>query len=180
MTVSVEPDIFREAMRRTASGVAVITTQGSAGRAGITVSTFQSFSIAPPSVMVCINTGSRNLVTIETNAVFAANVLAAGQSEMARIFSGPSAQERETCFDGAGWQSLTTGSPALRDALCVFDCRVADIFTFASHRIVIGAVEAIAIGGADPLIYSGRAYRRLEAMQAREQLPAKGEFTVPV
>lgn len=179
MTAPVEPDIFREAMRRTAAGVAVITTQGAAGRAGITVSTFQSFSMEPPSVMVCINTGSRNLVKIETNAVFAANVLAVDQRDIASIFAGPSAEQRENCFDSAAWQSLATGSPALHDALCVFDCRVADVFSFASHRIVIGAVEAIAIGGADPLIYSGRAYRRLEGTGGQEQLLAKGEFAIP-
>lgn len=77
MNASIKPDDFREAMRLTASGVAVITTHGEAGMAGVTVSTFQSFSIDPPSVLACIHCESRNLQTILKNGNFAANVLAA-------------------------------------------------------------------------------------------------------
>lgn len=180
MNASVEQDNFRLAMRLTASGVAVVTTDGAAGRSGITVSTFQSFSADPPSVMVCINAESRNLSTIRENGVFVANVLAVDQQEVARIFSAPSLEEREAFFNGGGWQPLVTGAPALKGALCSFDCRIADIFSFGSHRLVVGAVEAIEMHGSEPLIYSGRAYRRLDSHGGVEQMLAKGELSIPL
>jgi flavin reductase len=181
MTARIEPESFRDAMRRTASGVSVITTDGRHGRAGITVSTFQSFSMDPPSVMVCIHNESRNLVNIQNNGVFAANVLAAGQQHVARIFAGRSLEDREAFFEGGAWRALVTGAPVLRGALCSFDCRVADIFAFASHRIVIGAVQAIEASETEPLIYSGRAYRRLEVFTSGEDaLSAKGELSIPL
>lgn len=80
MKARTRPDDFREAMRLTALGVAVLTTDGEAGRAGVTVSTFQSFSMEPPSVLACIHCESRNLEAILKNGIFAANVLAAAPS----------------------------------------------------------------------------------------------------
>ena len=60
-------DRFRETMRRTASGVAVLTTDGEAGRAGITVSTLCSLSMEPPSVIACVHRDNRALETIIKN-----------------------------------------------------------------------------------------------------------------
>ena len=67
---------FRESMRRTASGVAILTTDGSAGRAGLTVSTFCSLSMEPPSVIACVHQDNRALQILLANGVFAASVLA--------------------------------------------------------------------------------------------------------
>lgn len=180
MNAPIRADDFREAMRLTASGVAVITTAGAAGRAGVTVSTFQSFSMEPPSVLACIHCESRNLETILKNGNFAANVLAADQEDMARIFAGGAPEQRAQAFDGDRWQILTTGAPVLRGALCSFDCRLADVFAFASHRIVIGAVQAVAIAGNEPLLYSDRAYRRLKTPDRPDLQPVKGELITPI
>ena len=57
-------DRFRESMRRTASGVAILTTDGARGRAGVTVSTLCSLSMEPPSVIACVHRDNRALDTI--------------------------------------------------------------------------------------------------------------------
>src|SRR5262245_44411035 len=89
---------FRQAMRLTASGVAVITTDGPGGRTGITVSTFQSLSTEPPTVMACIRLDSRHLAAIEANRCFVANILAADQQGHARIFAAGTPEERNDSF----------------------------------------------------------------------------------
>jgi flavin reductase (DIM6/NTAB) family NADH-FMN oxidoreductase RutF len=172
-------DDFRDAMRLTASGVAALTTDGVAGRAGVTVSTFQSFSMEPPSVLACIHCESRNLEAILKNGIFAANVLAADQEDMARIFAGGTPERRTQALATDRWHVLATGAPVLRGALCSFDCRLADVFAFASHRIIIGAVEAIEIAGSEPLLYSDRAYRQLKTPDRLDFRLVKGELITP-
>ena len=163
MSVTVAPELFREAMQRTASGVTVVTTDGIAGRAGMTVSTLCSLSLAPPSVLICVHRDSPALNVLAGNGVFAANVLTAGQSRVADVFAGLVAEMREDRFAAGTWRRLETGAPALEGALCSLDCQVATIFDFGSHRIVAGQVVAVATEVGEPLVYSGRAYRSLKA-----------------
>lgn len=154
---------FRDAMRCTASGVAVLTTDGPAGRAGVTVSTLCSLSLEPPSVIACIHQASGTLPAILANGAFAANVLAEDQQHVAEVFAGRVANVRDDRFAAGSWGSLATGSPVLEGALATFDCRVAKTFDFGSHRILIGEVVDVALQQATPLIYSDRAFRRLTA-----------------
>lgn len=77
---------FRLVMRRTASAVGVLATDGPAGRVGITVSSLSSLSFEPASVICCVHRQSRALAILLENGVFTANFLSAGQS-IWRMFS---------------------------------------------------------------------------------------------
>lgn len=163
MTNLVDPNEFREAMRLTASGVTVVTTDGEKGRAGLTVSSLCSLSMEPPSVLICVHRENRALTTLLENGQFVANVLAAGQSRVSDSFAGIIPELREDRFSVATWSPVKSGVPALDGALCNFDCRVAQVFDFGSHRIVAGEVIGVRVGASDPLVYSDRAYRSLNA-----------------
>src|SRR5262245_36115085 len=153
---------FRAAMRGTASGVAVLATDGSAGRAGVTVSTLCSLSLEPPSVIACVHRDSRALGRIMSNKLFAANVLAEDQREIAEIFAEPNLGF-EIRFALGAWQTLSTGAPVLEGAIASFDCRLASTFDFGSHRILIGEVVELAARQTTPLVYSGRMFQRIRA-----------------
>ncbi|SEE80853.1 flavin reductase [Rhizobiales bacterium GAS191] len=163
MHAHVDPVRFREAMRLTASGVTVVTSDGPSGPAGLTASTFQSLSMDLPSVMVCIHVESRNLSAILKNRVFVANVLAVDQEKIASRFAQSLQGRPDDRFAHEQWRAIVTGAPALYGALCNFDCTVTNVFTHASHKIVVGEVLAVEVSGAEPLIYSNRAYRALKA-----------------
>ena len=156
-------DRFRETMRRTASGVAILTTDGVAGRAGVTVSTFCSLSMEPLSVMACVHRDSRPLDTILANGVFAANVLADDQETVAKAFAGMIPEMRADRFASGRWQSIATGAPALLDALASFDCKIASTFDYGTHRIVIGEVIEVMSGLGNPLLFADCNFRRLLA-----------------
>ncbi|EWY37824.1 flavin reductase [Skermanella stibiiresistens SB22] len=160
----VDPALFREAMRLTASGVAVVTTDGAQGRAGLTVSTLCSLSMEPPSVVLCVHNRSKALETLLANGVFCANVLRQDQTRVADSFAGAIPELRDDRFAAGSWSLLETGAPVLDGALCGFDCRVAKVFDFGSHRIIAGEVLALATAPSEPLVFSNRAYRRLDAM----------------
>lgn len=153
-------DRFRDAMRRTAAGVAVVTTHGPAGRGGITVSSFCSLSLEPPSVLVCIRKDSSTLKRIVENGLFAANVLAQDQSELASAFASP-ATPHERRFALGQWVDTGPAGPVLAGAVAHFDCRLAHVHDYGSHTIVIGKVIEAASHDARPLIYAEQAFHRL-------------------
>jgi flavin reductase (DIM6/NTAB) family NADH-FMN oxidoreductase RutF len=148
------------AMRRTAAGVAIITTRGSAGRGGITVSSFCSLSLEPPSVLVSIKRDSSTLQLILENRVFAANVLAQDQAALAEIFASP-AHSHEQRFAEGSWRDEGAGGPTLEGAVAHIDCKVSATFDYGSHTIVIGDVIDAISHQARPLVYAERGFHRL-------------------
>jgi flavin reductase (DIM6/NTAB) family NADH-FMN oxidoreductase RutF len=168
MTALVDPGLFKEAMRQTASGVAVIATDGPAGRAGATVSSLCSLSMDPPSVLVCIHAESRALPPLLENSRFTANILSHGQERVADVFAGLVPELRERRFSEGAWGDLPSGLPGLEGALCCFECRVASVFRFGSHQIVAGEVFGLKQGATSPLIFSDRRYHRLAGLDPQD------------
>jgi flavin reductase (DIM6/NTAB) family NADH-FMN oxidoreductase RutF len=156
-------DRFRDSMRRTASGVAILTTDGVQGRAGVTVSTLCSLSMEPPSVIACVHRDNRALDTILGNGIFVANVLADDQEHVAKAFAGMIPELRDNRFGNAEWTSIASNAPALQGALANFDCKVASTFDFGTHRIVVGEVLEVVSQESDPLLFIDRNFRRLVA-----------------
>lgn len=154
---------FRTVMRRTASAVGLLATDGPAGRVGVTVSSLSSLSFEPASVICCVHRQSKALEILLANGIFTANFLSAGQSIVADVFAGLVPEYRERRFDVGSWAPIVTGAPALDDSLCSFDCNVATTFEFGTHTIIVGAVLALQTGADHPLIFSNRAYHRLAA-----------------
>ena len=99
---------FIAAMGMAATAVSVVTTDGPAGRFGLTVSAFSSVSADPPMVLACVNRKSPAVAAIDSNGLFAVNVLAADNRGVAETFAGrPQAASPST-------SSATTGRRAPR------------------------------------------------------------------
>ena len=154
---------YRMVMRRTASAVGVLATDGPAGRVGMTVSSLSSLSFEPASVICCIHRQSKALEILLANGVFTANFLSAGQAIVADVFAGLVPEYRDRRFEAGTWTPIVTGAPALMDSLCSFDCNVAKTFEFGTHTIIAGEVLALQTGLGHPLIFFNRTYHKLEA-----------------
>jgi flavin reductase (DIM6/NTAB) family NADH-FMN oxidoreductase RutF len=150
-------------MRRMASGVSVVTTDGPAGRFGVTVSSMCSLSLEPPSVLACVHHMSPALQAIIDNGAFCANVLRVEQALVSDSFAGRLLELKDDKFACAEWEKLATGSPVLRDALIAFDCRLSREVEFGSHRILMGTVVDLVAREGNPLIYADRGYRSIAA-----------------
>ena len=90
---------FKAVMGRFATGVTVVTTALGSQRAGITVNAFCSVSLDPPLVLVCIERTAHIHDLLIEAGVFAVNLLAEGQDEVARCFA-VSSDRRNTEFCG--------------------------------------------------------------------------------
>jgi flavin reductase (DIM6/NTAB) family NADH-FMN oxidoreductase RutF len=157
---SVDRHSFVDAMSRAGNGVNVVTTDGLAGRDGVTVSSACSVTAEPPSLLACIHHESSAAEAIEHNGVFCLNVLAESQREVSEAFAGRIAGLDDR-FSTGRWRALVTGSPVLAEAAAAFDCRVDHMLTEGTHRIFIARVVAAVCGESAPLLYSRRAYARI-------------------
>jgi flavin reductase (DIM6/NTAB) family NADH-FMN oxidoreductase RutF len=152
---------FLEAMSHTAATVNIVTTDGPAGRAGVTVSAMASVSadMPAPSLLVCIHQMGSACSAILKNGVFCVNVLRDDQSHISDVFAGRIAPADGDKFSRAEWATLETGAPRVIDPLVAFDCRLTHSELVGTHYVMFGAVADIFIADrGHPLIYASRAY----------------------
>lgn len=158
--ITVDTGRFKESMRHLAGAVSVITVGRGGDRTGFTATSVSSLSIEPPSILVSLNRNSSSWETLHRHGSFAVNVLTQDQQHIADRFAGRDGIKGSARYDGARWQELVTGTPALTDALTVLDCELEEAIDRHSHAILIGRVRAIAVRpGAAPLLYWHGAYR---------------------
>ncbi len=152
---------FLLGMSHAACTVNVVTTDGAAGRHGVTVSAMVSVSAdtPQPTLLVCIHHKSAIAAALLENGVFCVNVLRDDQAHISDNFAGRSGARGAARFDCAQWTTQVTGAPRVLDALVAFDCRVTASERVGSHFVVFGSVQDIFVTGAGaPLIYANRAY----------------------
>jgi flavin reductase (DIM6/NTAB) family NADH-FMN oxidoreductase RutF len=157
--MTIDPDTFRSALGRFASGVTIVTAIDRDGRdVGLTVSAFASLSLVPPLVLVCVDHAASLHPVLVDARHFAVNVLAADQEPLARRFSTLDGDR----FDGVGYARGQTGVAVIDDVLTVLECRKIHAVEGGDHTIFIGEVEAAHARSGSPLLYYRGGYAQLE------------------
>src|SRR4029077_20731252 len=87
----VDANLFKQVMRRYATGVMVLTVREGEGMHAVTVNSVTSVSLEPPLVLVCIEKNARSHELVRATGAFALNILSAEQMEAGKKF----AYERE-------------------------------------------------------------------------------------
>lgn len=152
---------FLAGMSHAAQTVNVVTTEGPAGRAGVTVSAMSAVSAdtPKPTLLVCVHRDSASAAAILENGVFCVNVLKDDQSWISDTFAGRFREEIADKFDCAEWAAMPSGAPRVLDPLVAFDCRVISSDLVGTHHVFFGEVGEIFIAGqGSALIYARRAY----------------------
>jgi flavin reductase (DIM6/NTAB) family NADH-FMN oxidoreductase RutF len=163
---------FLLGMSHAACTVNVVTTDGVAGRHGVTVSAMVSVSAdtPQPTLLVCIHHQSSIAAALLKNGVFCVNVLRDDQAHISDSFAGRSGVRGAARFDCAEWTTQSTGAPRVVNSLVAFDCRVTASEQVGSHLVVFGSVQDIFVaGGGVPLIYANRAYGVPRRFRQRRQ-----------
>lgn len=167
MTSSISEDL-RATLRLWASGVSVVTTDTGTQRSGMTVSAFNSLSLDPPQILVCLYKAASVATLLPDSMVFAVNILDASHSGLSDRFAGRIPMDDR--FEGLEVTTAVTGSPILKAALGWLDCKVVTMHDGGTHWIVVGevlATEQRAENG-QPLIYFNRGYWDLHGPQTAE------------
>lgn len=168
-------DGFRQAMRRLAGTVTIITVNAGDEQHGTMATAVTSVSMDPPSMLVCMNKTSRLHKYLLSQDHFCVNLLHAENLHSSRQFASPvSASER---FASGDWQWAEGEDPFLADAQSSIFCAKDAQIPYGSHTIFIGKVtKVLNRDDISPLIYRDGDYGRCAALDdqpASNPPPAK-------
>lgn len=149
--------LFRQAMRLHVAGVCVITAGRGEAVNGMVATAVTSFSLDPPSILVCINYNASIAEQIMADRRFGVTLLGAHHADAANSMSRQqSGRER---FDCGGWRFSTNAPPVLDDASANLVCATVASLGFATHHALVGKIEAVTVQPAVPtLLYGNGTY----------------------
>lgn len=161
MANHIAPDELRAAMRRWATGVALVTVGNRAAGHGMTVNSFTSISLEPPTILVSLERTTRTHRLALEQGRFAVAILGDDQEDLSEIFAGrtPDTDDR---FKDIDVEHTTSGIPVPQGCLAVLDCVIDRTIDAGTHTLFIALVEHVRISAAGaPLLYFNRDYHRL-------------------
>ena len=149
------PDLaaeLRAAMRRHAAGVCILTTGAGEAVNGMAVTAVSSFSLDPPSMLVCVNRSASVVRDVEVGGRFGLSLLARGDERLVEHFAGrPSGRER---FCDPSWRLNAGELPRLEGAPANLGCRLERTLAYGTHLAWIGLLEQVRLGPDAPsLVY---------------------------
>ncbi|CAN5642316.1 hypothetical protein BH23CHL5_BH23CHL5_11030 [soil metagenome] len=152
---------FVDAMSRVASSVAIVSTDGEAGKFALTVSAIVSVTADPPTLLVCINRKNPIEAALRQNGVFLISMLRADQRHVAEVFAGRPVRGDPYDFSAGRWEPSPNSMPRLSGTVAWFDCRLFATHHVGTHTIFIGRVEHADNGHGTPLVYGRRSFAEI-------------------
>ncbi len=152
--VAVDALRFRTSVSRFATGIAIVSCLDEHGQPqGMTISSFTSISLEPPTVLVSLRPG-RTHARIRQQGRYGVSILSAEQEAWSRHFSGHPQPEVAPAWETAA------RVPVLRDALAWFECRVDELLQVHDHTLFVARVTACGHASGAPLMFFASSYHR--------------------
>jgi flavin reductase (DIM6/NTAB) family NADH-FMN oxidoreductase RutF len=169
---------LRRAVRRLATGVAVVTVWHGDDVHGTTVSSVFSVSREPLLIGVCLRSVSGLAEVIDQARCFAVNVLSTRQSAVADWFADPGRPQGLAQFDHVEWEpDAFSGAPWINGSLASLGCHLTTTIPAGDHNLLLGNVVTARTGEGAPLLhFTGRLHdgmlRALPREREATHLPA--------
>jgi flavin reductase (DIM6/NTAB) family NADH-FMN oxidoreductase RutF len=137
---------LREALRRTASTVTIVTSRDAEGTPhGMLASAVIPVSMEPPSMLVSVNRSASLHPILCRSRRFCVNVMSDRQHALVDVFSQTALRDQR--FRCGHWSDAraaeTERPPWLPDALSVVDCEVDVATDYGTHTVFIGRVTDV-------------------------------------
>lgn len=137
---------FREAMRRLAASVTIITSRDAEGAPhGMVASSVISVSMDPPSMLIAVNRSAGLYPILQRSRRFCINLLSDEQSDLLKPFSTSSLRDKR--FQSDHWRDAWTSDgerlPWLSDASASVECEVDLVTNYGTHSLFIGHVQKV-------------------------------------
>lgn len=148
---------LRGAMRRLASGVAIVVAKGEGGPSGMAATSITSLTLDPPAVLVCVNRTASLHACIAPGCIISINLLGKEQQHISSAFGG--SVPREKRFSVGAWSEGGNGLLVLDGAQANLGCTVDQMIPYGTHSIVIARVNSVRLSEAvSPLIFQDGGY----------------------
>lgn len=149
-----DPQHFRKAVSMFATGIVVLTCEDGEGHVhGITVNSFTSVSLEPPTVLVSLRPGKGHRL-ISTRGCYGASILDETQQPFSAHFAG-----RPQASLGPEFV-VRNRLPTLRRCLAWFECEVIEQVQVHDHTLFVAEVMACGNEDGSPLMFFGSRYHR--------------------
>ncbi|AOM42719.1 4-hydroxyphenylacetate 3-monooxygenase, reductase component [Xenorhabdus hominickii] len=136
---------FRDAMASLSAAVNIITTDGPAGRCGMTATAVCSVTDTPPTLMICINRNSAMNPVFQENGQLCVNILNHEQELLARHFAGMTKASMEERFGWDIWQSGLLGQPMLKGTLANLEGSIQQVQEVGTHYVYLVEIKQIMV-----------------------------------
>jgi flavin reductase (NADH) len=136
---------FRDAMANLPAAVNIVTTNGPAGRCGMTATAVCSITDTPPTLLVCVNRNSAMNSVFAQNGRMCINVLNHQQEEMACHFAGMTDMGMEARFGLDAWQEELDGLPKLHNTLTSLAGEITQIQSVGTHQLYMVQITKITL-----------------------------------
>ncbi|HZZ14276.1 MAG TPA: flavin reductase family protein [Paraburkholderia sp.] len=162
---------FKDAFRKLASGVSVVSFWAGADMHGFAATSLTSVSMNPPTALFCIGRQSRSFSHLKLGKVVGISILGAHQKSLSKRFS--SGLPRGS-FDDIDIVSGSNGAPMIGGALATLEGLLIQQHPVGDNVIcVCSLLSAHTRPDGHPLIYASREYRELGAVAKDTEIPVK-------
>jgi len=150
----INSNLFKEAISKYTTGIAIITTNINEKFIGKTVNSFTSLSLTPPLVLFSLDKKSSSLKNYKESPNLGINILARNQKNTANYFS-----KRKPIWGNTKYFLSTNNIPMIKECVVNIDCKKIKTISQGDHIIFICKVNKILINNIDkPLIYFNSQY----------------------
>ena len=154
-----DPQEFRQVVGLLPTGVTVVAAFAPDGPAGATASAVCSLSLDPMMMLVCLDRGSRTLPAVRSTGRFGINVLGLDQRAAAEIFATKAPLPEK--WAAVEWKEHL-GVPVITGCPAHIVCGLHEVIDGGDHVILTGDVIEVEAEPAEPLVYHGGLFRRLD------------------
>lgn len=132
------------------TGVTVVTTKDEDGKPrGLAVNSYNSVSLDPPLVLVCVQKTSSTYPAMFQAQHIGINIMSRNQREALGVFASKSADK----FADLEWHEGEHGSPLLDGSSASIEVEIKERFQALTHTVFIGRVRSADASEDEPMIY---------------------------
>lgn len=145
---------FRRSVSHFATGIAIVSCLDDDGQPqGMTINSFTSVSLDPPSVLISLKPGRTHRL-VRRRGCYGVSVLAGDQEPCSQHFSGQPQPGLAVAWEARG------SVPVLRRALAWFACEVDSVLQVHDHTLFVARVLDCGHAGGEPLMFFASRYHR--------------------
>lgn len=143
---------FRRSVSHFVTGIAIVACLDDEDQPqGMTINSFTSVSLDPPSVLVSLKPGRTHRL-VRRRGCYGVSVLSGHQQAWSQHFSGQPQPGLPVVWD------RHAGVPVLRDALAWFACEVDSVLQVHDHTLFVARVVDCGHAGGEPLMFFASRY----------------------